>query len=160
MTSINRARFTINGTPSEDPSTGKRGFDATASQVLTITLEQNPARVLTAKYELPNAADNEAPAVSLYSTPQVFTEGGLSSVLVTDPNATVHITVNPATTISSYVLRCTTTDDQGTHVFERMIAVKENDLRMTVPAERQEYEPLGWSNALNEITKALATLIP
>lgn len=158
--SINRARFKINNTASEDPSTGKRGFDATASQVLTVTLEQNPARVLSVKYELPNASIAEAPAASLYNTQQLFTEGGLSSVLLTSPNDSVHITVNPATTISSYVLRCTAVDDTGTHIFERMIVVRENGLRMTVPAERQEYEPLGWSNALNEITKALATLIP
>ncbi len=158
--SINRARFTINGTASEHATTGKRGFDATASQVLTITLEQNPARVLSTKYELPNAADEDAPAMSLYSTQQLFTENGQSSILLTNPNAEVHITVNPATTISSYVLRCTTISDEGTHVFERMIAVKENGLRMTVRAERQEYEAEGWSNALNELTKALATLIP
>lgn len=157
---VNRARFTINATPAEDPVTGKRGFDATPSQVLAVTLEQNPARVLSAKYELPNAADEDAPAASLYSTQQLFTEGGQSSVLLTNPNDTVHITVNPATTISSYVLRCTTVDDTGTHVFERMIAIRENGLRMTVRAEKQEYEAEGWSNALNELTKALATLIP
>jgi hypothetical protein len=156
---VNRARFTIDGSPSEDPSTGDRGVDVLAGQTIAITLEQNPARVLSVEYSLPNEANEEAPYQSLNFTQQLFDENGLSVLTSTDPNATFHITVDALTEMSSYVIRCKTVDDTGTHIFERMISVRGADLRMTVPAERQEYEMRGWSNAMNEMALAIALVL-
>ena len=155
-TPINLARFTINGTPSEDVH-GNRGVDVTPGEVLAITLEKNPAAGANlVTYELPNRVDANAPLSSLFDTQQVFTESGTSKVTSDAVNATFHITVNASTDISSYVIRCTAVTPQGAQVWERMIVVRKSGLRMTTPAERAEYQSDGWSDAMNELTKAMA----
>ncbi len=156
---VNKARFKIDGSPSENPVTGDRGVDVIAGQTIAITLEQNPARVLSVSFSLPDDSDEESPYRSINETPQVFVENSQSSITSTNPNETFHVTINAATEMSSYVLRCVTTDDQGTHVYERMISVRGADLRMTVPAERQEYGNRGWNDALNEMALAIAGLV-
>jgi hypothetical protein len=152
---INSARFTINGTPSEDTD-GNCGFDATAGQVLTITLEANPAPASAVTYEINDPDNPESPVCSLYSTDQVFTESGTASVSLTNVNGSVNITIDAGTDPSSYVLRATTLTANGLEVFERIIAIRtETDLRMTVPGETTQYNRRGWSDAFNELTKAL-----
>lgn len=161
MTALNRARFTIDGSPSEDPTTGDRGFDVTPGQTLDITLELNPARVLSVKFLLPdpNNTDENAPVSSINETQQVFVENSDTTIELSSPNDVVHIVVNAATELSSYVIRCEVVDDTGLHVFERIISVRVADLRMTVPAERQQYNSAGWSVAMNEMALAIAALV-
>jgi len=155
---INRARFTINGTPSEDPVTGDRGYDAVAGEDLELTLEMNPARVLSVTYELPNAAIAGSPQESINTLPQLFTQNSLSSITLTNPNDSVNVVVDPATEISTYMVRCTVVHAGGTDVFERAVAVRQLGLRMTLPAERQEYSGRSWSDALNELALVMLTL--
>ncbi len=156
---VNKARFTIDGSPSEDPTTGDRGVDVIAGQTIAITLEQNPARVLSVEFSLPNDDDEDSPYQSLNETPQLFDENGESVITSTNVNATFHVTIDAATEMSSYVIRCKTVDDQGTHIFERMISVRTADLRMTVPAERAEYNARGWSDSINQMALAIAGLV-
>lgn len=154
----NRAQFTINGTPAID-SNGDRGYDATPSEQLAITLEANPALdVLTVTYELYDPAKpfGETPVNSLFTSDQNFVETGTKAITTSDRNATFHIVINPATEISSYVLRATVVTATGAEVFERMIVIRKNGLRMTVPSESTQYGARGWSDALNELTKAVA----
>lgn len=157
MATTNYARFTINATPSEDDD-GKRGYDATTGEELTITLETNPAPVLTVTYQLYDSEEpyGDTPLNSLYDTDQVFNETGTASVTTSSPNDEFTITINAATDISSYCLRATVVTANGSQVFERLIAVRKNGLRMTVPAEVSQYNVRGWSDAMNELTKAVA----
>lgn len=153
MATPNRARFTINGTASEDAQ-GKRGFDATAGQELTITLEANPAAdVLTITYEIYDSTNPEGPLNSLYDTEQLFDENSAKAITLTNGNQSVHITIDAGTEISSYTVRATAVTANGADVFERLVVVRENGLRMTVPAETNQYAQRGWSDALNELTK-------
>jgi hypothetical protein len=156
MATTNLARFTINGTPSED-TTGKRGYDAGAGEVLAITLEANPALgVLTIKYDVHDSANLASPVNSLYDSVLTFTENGEESYITSSINTTVHITVPAGADISSYLIRATAATATGAHIFERLICVRKNGLRMTVPAESLQYSQRGWSDALNELTKMMA----
>ena len=155
----NIARFSISGSPSEDPTTGDRGYDVLAGATIALTLERNPAPVLSVTFSLPNPADEDAPVSSINEVQQVFVENSQPLILLAGPNDTVHIVVNAATELSSYVIRCTVVDDVGTHIYERIISVREAGLRMTVPAERQQYSSSGWSVAMNEMALAIAGLI-
>jgi len=155
MVTPNSARFTINGTASEDAN-GKRGFDAGANDILAITLEANPALVLTVTYEVYDSSKASSPMNSLYDSSLVFTENGLKSYSTSAVNSTVHITIPSATDISSYTIRATTVSAKGAQIYERMVCVRKLGLRMTVPAESTQYSQRGWSDALNELTKLVA----
>lgn len=155
---VNKARFKIDAHPAEDLTTGDRGVDVVAGQTIALTLELNPARALSVQFQLPDSNDPDSPYTSLNTTQQVFNENAQSSITSSSVNSTFHITINPATAISSYVIRCIVVDDVKTHIFERMIAVRQNGVRMTVPAERIEYEAQGWSNALNEMALHVLSL--
>lgn len=156
MATPNSARFTINGTASEDAN-GKRGYDAGANETLAITLEANPALgVLTVTYEVYDSTKPSSPMNSMYDSVLVFTENGLKSISTSSVNTTVHITIPSATDISSYTLRATVVTARGAQVYERLICVRKLGLRMTVPAESTQYSQRGWSDALNELTKLVA----
>ncbi|MFA5053372.1 MAG: hypothetical protein WC565_04900 [Parcubacteria group bacterium] len=156
MSTTNFARFTINGTASEDAN-GKRGYDATAGETLAITLEANPSlSVLTITYDVYDSTKASSPLNSLYASTLTFVENGLKSIVSTLPNSVAHIIVPPATDISSYTIRATAMTAAGAHVFERLVCVRKNSLRMTVPAESAQYAQRGWSDAINELTKAVA----
>ena len=128
----NIARFSISGSPSEDPTTGDRGYDVLAGATIALTLERNPAPVLSVTFSLPNPADEDAPVSSINEVQQVFVENSQPLILLAGPNDTVHIVVNAATELSSYVIRCTVVDDVGTHIYERIISVREAGDRKSV----------------------------
>lgn len=156
MAITNLARFTINGTPSED-SNGKRGYDAGAGENLAITLEANPALgVLTITFDVYDSTKATSPLNSLYSSALTFVENGAKSYSSSATNTTVHITVPPTADISSYTIRATAATATGAQIFERLLCVRKNGLRMTVPSESLQYAQRGWSDALNELTKLVA----
>jgi len=156
MASTNLARFTINATPSEDAS-GNRGYDAGAGETLAITLENNPALgVLTITYDLHDSSNPLSPLNSLYSSDLTFTENSARSYTTSSTNTTIHVTIPAGVDISSYTIRATAVTATGANVFERLVAVRKNGLRMTIPAESLQYAQRGWSDALNELTKLLS----
>lgn len=156
MATTNLARFTINGTPSEDAN-GKRGYDAGAGEALAITLEANPALgVLTITYDIYDSTKTTSPLNSLYASNLTFTENGAKSYSSSATNSTVHITIPPTADISSYTIRATAVTATGAQIFERLVCVRKNGLRMTIPAESLQYAQRGWSDALNELTKLVA----
>ena len=159
MATINVAKFLINSTPSEDAN-GKRGYDAIPSENLAITLEKNPATsALTTTYELADVTKPDAPLDSLFETLQEFTQNNAQIITVSPANSTVNIIIDAATEISTYTLRATVITATGTDIFERLVVVREQGLRMTIPAETAQYAQRGWSDALNELTKAIVGLV-
>jgi hypothetical protein len=157
MTTLNLARFKINGTPSED-SNGKRGYDATASQVLTCTLERTPATgVLTVTYQVFDPADPTSPLASKDATQQLWDGNSQPSITDDSVNDDFDLTVNAATILDSFVIRCTAVTATGAHIWERMVSVRQSGLRMTTPTETQQYAQRGWSDAMNELTEFVAT---
>jgi hypothetical protein len=156
MAISNLARFTINGTPSEDAS-GKRGYDAVASQTLALTLEANPALgVLTIKYDIHDITNLASPLNSLYDSTLTIVENGLKTYTTSSVNSTIHIVIPSGVDISAYLIRATAVTATGSQVFERLLCVRLNGLRMTVPAESLQYAQRGWSDALNELTHYVA----
>lgn len=156
MATTNLARFTINNTPSEDAN-GKRGYDAGAGEALTITLEANPALgVLTITYDIYDSTKTTSPLNSLYASNLTFTENGLKTYSSSATNSTVHIAIPPTADISSYMIRATAVTATGAQIFERLVCLRKNGLRMTIPAESLQYAQRGWSDALNELTKLVA----
>jgi len=156
MATTNLARFTINSTPSEDAN-GKRGYDAGAGESLVITLEANPALgVLTISYDVFDSTKATSPLNSLYASTLTFVENGLKSYSSSSINTAVHITIPPTADISSYTIRSTVVTATGAQIFERLVCVRKNGLRLTVPAESLQYAQRGWSDALNELTKLVA----
>jgi hypothetical protein len=152
----NKARFTINGLPSEDVN-GNPGIDVTAGAALVIQLEANPALgVSSVEYSINDPDDDETPLCSLNSTNQVFVENGEAKITLSNPNQAVNITVNVATQISSYVIRAKATTIEGVYYYERIVSVRSNGLRMTVPGETTQYARRGWNDTLNELTLAMA----
>lgn len=156
MATANLARFTINGTPSEDAN-GKRGYDTGAGASLAITLEANPALgVLTITYDVYDSSKSLTPLNSLYASTLTFTENGLKSFSSSAANTTVHIAIPAGADISAYTIRATAVTATGANVFERLVCIRKNGLRMTIPAESLQYAQRGWSDALNELTKLVA----
>ena len=156
----NLARFTIDGTvggltPSEDAN-GNRGYDVATSEVLTLTLENNPALgALTVKFDLPDATDSDAPMATPSADALTFVENGLDSITLGTGglgiNDAVTINIPAGLKLQSWVVRCTVTSAQGTFVFERLVAMRETNLRATVPAERNEYQARSWADAIYEL---------
>lgn len=156
MPTKNFARFTINGTPSEDAN-GKRGYDTSAGSELTITLETNPAiGVLTIAYDVNDPTKASSPLNSLYASELVITENGGKSYVSSNPNTTIHITIPQTADISSYTIRATAITATGSQVFERIICIRKSGLRLTIPAETLQYVQRGWTDAINELTKVIA----
>jgi hypothetical protein len=153
----NLAKFTINNTPSVDTD-GNSGYDATAGETLSIKLEANPPAGVTAvKFSVHDENDVEnSPLASNNYTQQLF-QNGLASITFTDPTGTATIEVDATTEISSFIIRCEANTAHGKDVFERLIAVRENGLRLTVPAESTEYSARGYSDAINDIALAVVT---
>jgi len=163
MSELNFARFTVEGTPSEDPTSGNRGYDATAAQNLDVTLEAAPAVGITSvTYSVFDAADPESPFASKDCPTLSWTEGGDQTVTPTNLNYAVHL-VAPAA-INSVSIRCVATlaTGSGFHLFERLVVVRGSGttptLRKTVPAESQQYSQRSWSDSLNEIVDAINTI--
>ena len=137
MTTLNLARFKINGTPSED-SNGKRGYDATASEVLTCTLERTPATgVLTVTYQVFDPADPTSPLASKDATQQLWDGNSQPSITSDSANDDFDLTVDAATVLDSFVIRCTAVTATGSHIWERTVSVRQSGLRMTTPTETQ-----------------------
>lgn len=157
MTILNLARFKINGTPAED-SNGKRGYDATASQVLTCTLERVPATgVLTVTYQVFDPADPTSPLASKDATQQLWDSNSQPSITSDSVNDDFDLTVDAATILDSFIIRCTAVTATASHIWERMVSVRQSGLRMTTPTETQQYGQRGWSDAMNELTEFVAT---
>ena len=150
----NVAAFTIEGTPSEDPVTGNRGYTAVNSQVLDVTLEQNPSSVISITYEVFDSADAGSPVASKSAPAITWTSNGLARVTPANKNGTETIAL-PAAAAHSYIIRATASTDEGPVVFERLVSIFSGSLRKTVPAESQQFSQRAWSDALNDMVDAL-----
>lgn len=168
---MSQAAFTINGTPSVDPTTGDRVYVATNLEQLVCTLEVNPTSVLSVRFELYDPNDLASPLASKDAPLRTWNENGAASYLLPDVNgdATVDmpaIPALPATGMMSYFIRCTVaTAGDGSpnsqqQVFERLVVIKSVGLtvpiRKTVPGETTEGYARGWSDALNEMCDAMS----
>lgn len=159
MTTVNEARFTIEGTASED-SNGDRGYDATNGQTLDVTLEVNPSSVLSATYSVYDSTDSESPLASKDATAITWNENSQKSITPSGVNDTVTIDM-PASGAHSYIIRCQVVTPRGAVYFERMVTVRTSylgGLRKTVPAEGEAYSDRGESDAQNEIVESLTAI--
>jgi hypothetical protein len=154
----NAAKFTINSTPSTDPSTGDAKFVATNSQVLTLQVETQPSPALSALFEVYSSADPNSPQASFNATTIVFSVSGTYQELLSDTSSTAQITM-PASGVHSYIIRCTVSLDTGPQVFERLVYIEKisttPNIRKTVPAESAEARALGWNADLNNMVDAI-----
>jgi len=161
-TEVNEARFKINGTPSEDPATGNRGFVATNAQQLSITLEQNPSPVLAVSYDVYDPNDNTAPLSSKNAPNLVWQGSGTAKQVMADKQGTATITM-PATGAHSYIIRCTVTRSTGSQTFERMVVIKKTsvtpNLYKTVPGETEQFATRGYSDLLNDVVDAIDSVV-
>ena len=154
---LNRAAFTINASTSGVVD-GERGYDASAGATLAIQLEANPAAgVWSVRYELPTIAVEDAPSSSLYAEQLTFTESGAYDLDLAgdDARSVVHVVIPAGAKSASYVIRCIASTAWGTDIYDRIVSIRKGGLRHTTPAERDEYDRRGWSDALNELTKVV-----
>lgn len=151
------ARFTINGSASEDVD-GNRGFDASNSQTLTITLEDNPSAALSVTYEVNDSSDGTSPVTSKNAPAIVWNENSQARIIPADVNNDVTIDM-PASGIHSYVIRATVVVPHGSAVFERIVAINTPTspaMRKWVPTESQQYTPRYPADEQNDMVDALA----
>jgi hypothetical protein len=158
MTTVNQARFTIDGTPSEDPVTGDPGYVAALGQTLDCTLEITPSSALSVTYSVFNPADETSPLASFSATNLTWVGSGLPSQTLTTPNATAQI-IMPASGVASYLIRCSAACTDKTHIYERLVSLRTATsvpLRKTVPAETSQYYARGWSDEQNKMVDAIS----
>jgi len=157
----NYAKFTINGAASVD-SDNNAGVNVTNGQTLTLTLETNPAPVLSVTYYVYDPSDTSSPTKSKDAPNLTFTGSATAAETITSPNDSVTIDM-PANGVHSYVIRCvavlggTATD----HTYERLVAIQAATtplIRKTVPNETNQYDQNGWSDELNDIVDAINSI--
>jgi plastocyanin len=146
----NRAAFTINGTPSTDPITGDRGYSASSSEVLNLTLEQNPAPdVISTTFSVYDPNDPESP-LATKDAPLLTFGGGNPSETPADKNGTVQLTF-PAAGLHTYILRSKVLlKDQTTEVFERAVArlAAGSNAWKPLPGESNQFSQRTWADSL------------
>jgi hypothetical protein len=156
----NAAKFTINGTPSTDPTTGDRGFLATSGQTLTLQVETQPSPALSALFEVYSSTDSSSPLASKDAPLITFSVSGTYQELLSDTSSTASI-ILPGSGYHSYNIRCTVSLDTGSEVFERIAYIPKTSttpsVRKTIPAESNQARARGWSDDLNDIVEALKT---
>lgn len=157
----NLAKFTINGTPSDD-GFGNRGYFTFVGDTLEVELEQNPSpNVLSITYALFDPFDSESPIASLsaleWPSLVVWDENSLPSITPANKQDPVHIDLtgmvgNEPAGPATWVIRATAVTSQGTHIYERAFCVADPisvlggnpGYRERVPGERTEFYGLGW----------------
>jgi hypothetical protein len=157
----NLAKFTINGSPSED-GFGNRGYFTFVGDTLEIELEQNPSPdVLSVTYDLYNPFDPSSPIGSLsvldWPAILVWDENLLPKITPADKQDAVHIDLtgmvgNEPAGPATWIIRATAVTSEGTHVFERAFCVANPvntfagnpGYRERVPGERTEFYGIGW----------------
>lgn len=152
----NEARFTIEGTASEDGS-GNRGYDAINGQTLDVTLEVTPSSALSATYSVYDPAVSDSPLASKDAPAITWVENSLKSITPSGVNDTVTI-VMPASGSHSYLIRCQAITPEGAEIFERLVAIRTPGtytMRKTIPAEAGQYAARADSDDLNEIIDAV-----
>jgi hypothetical protein len=162
MPTINEAKFTINGTPSTDPVTGDPGFNATASQTLTLTAEQNPSGALSLLYEVYDPNDSQSPLASKDATLLTFVGSGTASQTVANPNDSITI-VTASSGVHSWIIRCTASTPTGPQTFERMVSMRTATapaIRKPVSAETGQYEARELNDTLDDFVDVLASGLP
>lgn len=169
---VNEARFTINGTPSQDPTTGDRLFIATSGQTLSMTLEVNPSPALSATFEVLDPTDSEAPLASKTAPLITWVENGLARITLGPVPFGINdaVTIDmPAGIVVAYLVRCTVaTAGDGSpgsqeQVFERLVLIFSTNttppIRKTIPAETTEARARAWSDSINDIVDAIENLV-
>jgi len=156
MATVNTAKFTINATASEDGD-GNRQFEGTNSQTLTLTLEVDPAPVLSVTYSVYDSTISTSPLASKDAPLLTFDGSSASSETPGGVNDDVTIDL-PATGAHSYLIECQTSTPEGSHTFIRGVFVPETtttpDTRKTVPGETSEFLARGFSDVLNDMVGA------
>lgn len=153
----NEARFTIEGTASEDAN-GNRGYDAINGQVLDVTLEVSPSSVSSATYSVLDPTVEDAPLASKNAPAITWVENSLKAITPSGVNDTVTITM-PASGAHSYLIRCQVVTPSGAEIFERLVAIRTlgvNSMRKTIPAEAGQYSTRAESDDLNEMVNAIS----
>lgn len=157
MTDVNLAKFTINGTASEDQY-GNRGFVATNSQQLSVTLEVNPSSVISVLYEVYDPNDTDSPMASKDAPNLTWNGSGTAKQTFTSPNNTALVDM-PASGAHSYIIRATVSTSSGSQYYERLVSILMTsttpDLRKTLPAETVQFAQRSWSDDQNDIVEAL-----
>lgn len=156
----NLAAFSIDGDASIDGS-GNRGYDAVSGQVLDLQLENASLDILYATYAVWDTADASSPQKSL-NAPTFQFAGSVSTKTPTNPGDVVNITFPVTLTACTYAIRCTAVTAAETHVFERIVCLRNNAaMRKMIPAETVQYEARGWSDEQNRMVDAVgATTVP
>jgi hypothetical protein len=154
----NYAKFTINGIASVD-SENNAGVNVTNGQTITLTLETNPAPVLSVTYYVYDPNDASSPTKSKDAPNITFNGSATAAETLTSPNGSVSIDM-PDSGIHSYVIRCVASLGVSAtdHTYERLVAIKSAtvpQLRKTVPNETNQYDQDGWSDELNDMVDAI-----
>ena len=158
--STNYAKFTINGAASVD-SNNNAGVNVTNGQTLTLTLETNPAPVLSATYDVYDPSDTSSPTKSKDAPNIVFTGSSTPTEVLANPNGSVTIDM-PGSGVHSYVIRCTVSlgGTATDHTYERLVAIQASTvpaIRKTVPNETNQYDQDGFSDELNDMVDAIVS---
>jgi hypothetical protein len=154
------AKFTIDGAPSTP-----RGFDAEASDVLVLTLEQNPSVDVTSCVYFVVAMSPGAPSPT-------FSNQGVANPV----NASIFLTLPDPPSASAYtwswMIRCQTNQGKGipqsdgsldytVNTFDRIVTVKTATygLRALISGESVEYSSAAWVKSVNDLMVALESNI-
>jgi hypothetical protein len=157
---VNQARFRINDTPPEDPTTYNRGYTGEHDEAISIALDVSPSPALSVRYEVYSPTDAGSPMASKNAPQLTFAESSDYFVELLNPNETVTLTL-PSSGVHSWLVRCTARTPDGPHVFERQIGVLSATyppLQKTVPAETLEWQVRGFSDTENDIVDVIAGL--
>lgn len=166
MAAPNPAKFTIQGTPSANPTTGDRGYFADPDENLAITLEQNPAsEVLSVTYFVFDANNPDGPQASRSArewlpSKLVFVESDLTSITPDGKNDTVHIHIPPSSLPdgpATWAIDAIVSTPAGQFKYTRAITLANagDELREILPAEKQEFYAKGWTETLALIARAV-----
>jgi len=150
---VNQAKFTINATPSVNPVTGDRLYQATIGEVLTLTLEVNPSSVLRTTFSVYDPTVPDSPLASMDAPLLTFAGSGSSSDSPVSPNGSVTITV-PGAAAHTYNIRCVVSTVAGPEEFVRQVAIPHtlgiHTIVKTTPEETIEYFARTWSDKFNQ----------
>ncbi len=143
------ARFDINGSPSTD-----RGYDATADEVLTLTLEDLPATDIFHVRVRVFGLSSGAPTLSFTAEPSP----PVTPVEITMPSSGMHAFGIEVQINHGQRQRGTRIEHVADWTCRRVVVLRAGGLRKMIPGEREEYEVGGWAELINEIAEASAAL--
>lgn len=140
MTTINKALFSMGASPAAD-----RRYNAASAEVITVQLE-SPVGVQLVRFEVFDQFNLDSP-LATKDAPDLLFANGFASITLNPANQSTSITmVTNTTETHSWMVRATAVTDSGTHVFERVLTLRNGLPRKPLPGESTQAQERGWAD--------------